>query len=118
MADLRPRLSPTNLLAGKRFSAGVQYDALHYDLTSLKTIGPVNYPHEAPNIFSRITTRQSRENVPFTSTEDGGVEFDENLMEVDRPYPYCLAGVWFVAVRHSADDGDVEIYHFSREDRK
>lgn len=46
---------------------------------------------------------------------DGGVEIDQDKMEIGRPYPYRLDGTWFVAVRHSKKAGDVDIYHYSRE---
>ena len=46
------------------------------------------------------------------------VECEEAKMEVSRPYPYRLSGVWFVAVRHSESDGDVGIYHLSRDHAK
>ena len=45
---------------------------------------------------------------PFTRTAEGGVEFDEDRMELRRPYPFNIGGEWFVAAKHAA--GDVRIY--------
>ena len=47
---------------------------------------------------------------PFMRTTQGGVRCDERTMELHRPYPFQVGLLWFVAVRHSKKDGDVEIY--------
>ena len=47
---------------------------------------------------------------PFSHTLQGGIECDESKMELRRPYPFEVAGVWFVAVKYSGDDGDVRLY--------
>ena len=52
--------------------------------------------------------------VPFIPTEDGGVEFDEHKMDLKRPYPFQVDGVWFVAVKRSRTDGDVRLYNLDQ----
>ena len=47
---------------------------------------------------------------PFEATESGGVKFHEHKMEIDRPYPFRVAGIWFIAIRKSVEEGDVRIY--------
>ena len=51
---------------------------------------------------------------PFTQNERGGILCDERKMELERPYPFKVESVWFVAVRYSEKDGDVEIYVLER----
>lgn len=36
---------------------------------------------------------------PIEYCEDGSVEFEKDLMELGRPYPYKLKEIWFVAVK-------------------
>lgn len=47
---------------------------------------------------------------PFTSTPQGGVECDEFKMEIGRPYPFQVGGIWFLAVRHGEDAGSSVVY--------
>ena len=42
---------------------------------------------------------------PFSPTPQGGVECDERKMEIGRPYPFQVSGIWFVAVRHGEEEG-------------
>ena len=60
---------------------------------------------------STLTTRAAD---PFRPTDKGGVECDEAKMENHRPYPFKVGGVWFVAVKHSENEGDVGLYQLVR----
>ena len=47
---------------------------------------------------------------PFDRLKDGGVNFHEHKMEIGRPYPFNVRGVWLIAIRKSDDEGDVSVY--------
>ncbi len=50
---------------------------------------------------------------PIQTTADGmGATLTPDRMEVGRPYPYRLAGQWYVAVKDA--DGAVDVYEFRR----
>ena len=75
-------------------------------------------PHRDLDPATILWMHSIEDRSPYRLIDKGkGVEFREDKMDLGRPYPYRLGSVWFVAVRHSEDDGDVEIYHCSRENR-
>ena len=47
---------------------------------------------------------------PFTPTDRGGVVCDESRMRIGNPYLFEAVGVWWVAVRRSGKDGDIDLY--------
>ena len=51
--------------------------------------------------------------VPFYRTPQGAVQFDQAKMEVHRPYPFKVNGVWFVFVKRGPEDGDVRLYQLA-----
>ena len=81
-------------------------------------------PHQAQELYTIDTRlvrlnlsswpaqswRLEKEEEPFVRTESGGVEFDAAKMELYRPYPFQIDGVWLVAAKHDKAEDDIRIY--------
>ena len=83
--------------------------------------GPPHYELDDGNVVHLIDDQSGQAasapplapDEPFHRTAQGGVEFDEAKMEIDRPYPFKLNDIWFISVKRTVQHGDVRLYQLA-----